>query len=136
VEILGNEELIAIKQDEGEGKALALFRIGIQLACPTITYNVAFPEAYLAGNSSFGPAFMVINTEDESEEIPSDLTNNWTARVRRQYAVRDMWLHKDVGIGVRNWTAVLEAHDVAALVRGMWDQRCLSKESFPVRRHF
>lgn len=37
-------------------------------------------------------------------------------RAGRQYKVRDMWAHKDVGIAVRNWSVTLEPHDVAALL--------------------
>jgi len=59
---------------------------------------------------------MIINTLNESQELSFDLTENWAVRAGRQYMVRDLWLHKDVGIAVRNWTVKLEAHDVAALV--------------------
>lgn len=37
-------------------------------------------------------------------------------RAGRQYTVRDMWAHQDVGIAIRNWTVTLGAHDVAALL--------------------
>jgi alpha-galactosidase len=59
---------------------------------------------------------MIINTLNETQTISFDLTENWAVRAGRQYKVRDMWLHKDVGIAIRNWTVTLEAHDVAALL--------------------
>jgi alpha-galactosidase len=116
LEILLNKELIAINQDPNEGAALAPFRIGIQPDFSTITYNDTYPPAYWAGNSSYGAVFMIINTLDEPQTMFFDLTENWAVRAGRQYTVRDMWAHEDVGIAVRNWTVNLQAHDVAALL--------------------
>ncbi|KFY31763.1 hypothetical protein V493_00845 [Pseudogymnoascus sp. VKM F-4281 (FW-2241)] len=116
IEILGNKELIAINQDPHEGKAIAPFRIGLQPDYSRITYNKTSPPGFWAGASSYGPVFMIINTLNETQEIFFDLTENWAVRAGRQYKVRDMWLHEDVGVAVRNWTVKLGAHDVAALL--------------------
>jgi alpha-galactosidase len=116
LEILGNTELIQINQDPNEGAALTPFRVGIQSDFSTITYNETSPPGYWAGNSSYGAVFMIINTQDTTQEMTFDLTENWAVRAGRQYKVRDMWLHADVGIAVRNWTVTLESHDVAALL--------------------
>jgi alpha-galactosidase len=102
LEILGNKELIAINQDENEGASLAPFRIGVQSDYSTITYNATSPPGYWAGNSSWGPVFMIINTANETKELSFDLTENWAVRAGRQYMVRDLWEHQDVGIAVRN----------------------------------
>ncbi|KAL5346434.1 hypothetical protein ACLOAV_008705 [Pseudogymnoascus australis] len=116
IEILGNKELIAINQDPHEGKAIAPFRIGLQPDFSRITYNETSPPGFWAGTSSYGPVFMIINTLNETQEVSFDLTENWAVRAGRQYKVRDMWLHEDVGVAVRNWTVKLGAHDVAALL--------------------
>ncbi|KFY98616.1 hypothetical protein V498_01375 [Pseudogymnoascus sp. VKM F-4517 (FW-2822)] len=116
IEILGNKELIAINQDPHEGKAIAPFRIGLQPDFSRITYNETSPPGFWAGTSSYGPVFMIINTLNETQEVSFDLTENWAIRAGRQYMVRDMWLHEDVGVAVRNWTVKLGAHDVAALL--------------------
>ena len=128
LEILGNTELIAINQDPNEGTAIAPFRIGIQPDYSTITYNDTSPPPYWGGNSTYGAVFMIINTEDKVQTMKFDLTENWAVRAGRQYKVRDMWLHKDVGVAVRNWTVTLQPHDVAALLmtdagpepKGLW----------------
>lgn len=116
LEILGNRELIAINQDPNEGAALAPFRIGIQPGFSTISYNDTSPPGYWAGNSSYGAVFMIINTADFAQTLSFDLTENWAVRAGRQYRVRDMWAHSDVGVAVRNWSVSLQAHDVAALL--------------------
>ena len=116
LEILLNKEIIAINQDPNEGAALAPFRVGIQPDYSTIVYNETSPPPYWAGNSTYGPVFMIINTLNQTQTMSFDLTENWAVRAGRQYTVRDMWLHKDVGIAVRNWTVTLEVHDVAALL--------------------
>jgi alpha-galactosidase len=116
IEILTNKELIEINQDEHEGRAIAPFRIGTQSNYQKYVYNATFPPPYWAGISSKGPIFMIINTLNQTQKMSFDLTENWAIRAGRQYKVRDMWLHKNVGIAVRNWTVILEPHDVAALL--------------------
>lgn len=116
LDILLNKELIAINQDPNEGKPIAPFRIGAQDNFETITYNASHPPPYWAGNSSYGAVFMIINTADHPQTMGFNLTENWAIRAGRQYKVRDMWAHKDVGIAVRNWTVTLDTHDVAALL--------------------
>ena len=116
VGILSNEELIQINQDPNEGAALAPFRIGIQDDKSIIDYSATNPPPYWAGNSSWGPVFMIINTANKTQTMAFNLTENWAIRAGHQYTVRDMWAHKDVGIAVRNWTVTLGAHDVAALL--------------------
>lgn len=116
IEILTNKEVIEINQDPNEGQAIAPFRTGIQPDNSVITYNATYPPPYWAGNSTKGPIFMIINTLNETQTMGFNLTENWAIRAGRQYTVRDMWAHQDVGIAIRNWTVTLGAHDVAALL--------------------
>lgn len=82
--ILGNKELIAINQDPHEGASLAPFRMGLQGNYSTLTYNAASPPPYWAGNSSYGPVFMMINTQETTQEMGFNLTENWAVRARRR----------------------------------------------------
>ena len=99
--ILGNKELIDINQDPDEGASLVPFRIGLQPDYSTITYNATYPPPYWAGNSSYGAVFMIINTMSYTQKMGFNLTENWAIRAGRQYNVRDMWKHADIGIAVR-----------------------------------
>jgi alpha-galactosidase len=116
IEILTNKEIIELNQDPIEGRALAPFRVSNQPKYPTVSYNASYPPPYWAGTSFKGEVFMIINTLNVTQAYSFDLTENWAIRAGRQYKVRDMWLHKDVGIAVRNWTVTLQPHDVAALL--------------------
>ena len=116
LEILLNKDVIAINQDPNEGAPVVPFRIGKQPDHSTIAYNATSPPPYWAGNSSYGPVFMVINTADEKQEMSFNLTENWAVRAGREYAVYDMWKHENVGIATREWSVNLEPHDVAALL--------------------
>jgi len=44
---------------------------------------------------------MIINTGDATARMGFNLTENWAVRAGRQYKVRDMWAHRDLGIAVR-----------------------------------
>lgn len=57
--------------------------------------------SYWGGNSTKGPIFMIINTMSKPQEMFFDLTENWAIRAGRQYTVRDLWAHKDIGVAVR-----------------------------------
>jgi len=116
VEILSNKELLEINQDPNEGEAIAPFRIGIQPDYSVISYTPTNPPSYWGGNSTKGPIFMIINTSDKKQTMGFNLTENWAIRAGRQYHVRDLWKHENVGLAVRNWTVTLEPHDVAALL--------------------
>lgn len=116
IEILTNREIIELNQDPIEGRALSPFRIGNQPDFSTISYNASYPPPYWAGTSFKGEVFMIINTLNVTQTMSFGLTENWAIRAGRQYKVRDMWRHEDVGIAVRNWTVTLPPHDVAALL--------------------
>lgn len=108
---------------------------------------------YWAGNSTQGPIFMIINTADTTQTLGFNLTENCTGsnapsherfpltnsigavRAGRQYKVRDLWLHQNIGTAVRSvhfgtihipqseltmicrtWNVTLPSHGVAALL--------------------
>jgi len=116
ISILTNKELIAINQDPNEGASIAPFRTGRQPDYSYIQYNDTNPPNYWAGNSTWGPIFMLINTADTDQTMTFNLTENWAVRAGREYVVRDLWAHRDVGTALRNWTVHLGPHDVAALL--------------------
>jgi len=98
LEILGNVDLIKINQDPNVGESISPFRWGIN---PDFVSNPSFPAQYWSGNSSYGVVFMILNTQDTTEQMFFNLTESWAIRSGRQYSVYDMWQHKTTGIAVR-----------------------------------
>lgn len=79
---------------------------------------------YWAGNSSYGPVFMIINTQNTTQTYDFWLTENCmylsttspclglyrhkyvdqylgAVRAGREYLVRDLWTHQYVGVATR-----------------------------------
>ncbi|KAI0127193.1 alpha-galactosidase [Xylariales sp. AK1849] len=113
VEILTNKDLIRINQDPNVGQAISPFRWGLN---PDYTSDSDHPAQFWSGNSTYGVVVMLLNTLDTTQDMFFNLTESWALRAGRQYTVYDMWSHADVGIAVRNWTATVPAHGVAALL--------------------
>ncbi|MCJ1385008.1 hypothetical protein MMC17_008126 [Xylographa soralifera] len=113
IEILGNQDLIKINQDPNIGQSINPFRWGIN---PDYVSNSSYPAQYWSGNSSYGVVFMVLNTQNSTEQMFFNLTESWAIRAGRQYSVYDMWSHRNNGTAVRNMTLTLPAHGVAALL--------------------
>lgn len=113
LDILKNEEIIAINQDPEFGTAVTPFRWGIH---PDWVSNPSSPAQYWSGQSQNGTVFMVLNTQNQPEQMFFNLTESPWIRAGRQYAVRDLWAHTDNGTAIRNMTFTLPAHGVAALL--------------------
>lgn len=113
VEILTNSDLIKINQDANVGQSISPFRWGVNA---DYTSNSTHPAQYWSGNSSYGVVIMLLNTLDTEQEMFFNLTESWALRAGRQYTVYDMWSHSEVGVAVRNWTATVPSHGVAALL--------------------
>ncbi|KAF5375716.1 hypothetical protein D9615_009345 [Tricholomella constricta] len=134
LEILKNQEIIAINQDPVVGTSITPFRWGINRYW---TNNGTHPAQYWSGESQNGTVFMLVRLVpfDSHSIIPSDpnipqlnvldhpadmtfnLTESPWIRAGRQYSVRDLWTHTDNGTAVRNFTArQVPAHGVVALL--------------------
>ncbi|EGO03621.1 glycoside hydrolase family 27 protein [Serpula lacrymans var. lacrymans S7.3] len=114
VEILSNQEIIAINQDSVYGTSISPFRWGINA---DFTFNTTFPAQYWSGPSENGTVFMLINTLSEPADMFFNLTESPWTRAGIQYSVRDLWTHTDNGTAVRNFTAYeVPSHGVVALL--------------------
>ncbi|KAI0035971.1 glycoside hydrolase family 27 protein [Vararia minispora EC-137] len=114
LEILSNEEIIAINQDPVVGTSISPFRWGIN---PDWSFNKTFPAQYWSGKSQNGTIFMLLNTLDTPQDMTFQLTESPWIRAGRQYSVRDLWTHTDNGTAVRNFTAhAVPPHGVVALL--------------------
>ncbi|KAH8108621.1 glycoside hydrolase [Phellopilus nigrolimitatus] len=92
LDILKNEEIIAINQDPVVGTSISPF----------------------VGN---GTVIMLLNTLNQSADMFFNLTESPWIRAGRQYSVRDLWTHTDNGTAVRNFTAsAVPEHGVVALL--------------------
>ncbi|KAL4079609.1 glycoside hydrolase family 27 protein [Scleroderma citrinum] len=138
IEILTNQEIIAINQDPVVGTSVTPFRWGIN---PDYVSNSTHPAQYWSGQSQNGTVFMLINTLDKPATMSFSLTESPWIRAGRQYSVRDLWTHTNNGIAVRTFTAYdVPAHGVVALLlqdagdepEGLWPpcavvEWCISK---------
>ncbi|KAG6823845.1 hypothetical protein H0H92_008867, partial [Tricholoma furcatifolium] len=114
LEILKNEEIIAINQDDIIGKSISPFRWGLN---PDWTSNSTHPAQYWSGPSKFGTVIMLLNTLAEPATLSFNLTESPWIRAGRQYSVRDLWAHTDNGTAVRSFTAHnVPPHGVVALL--------------------
>ncbi|KAI7503401.1 hypothetical protein KC347_g8644 [Hortaea werneckii] len=113
LDILGNRDLIKINQDPDVGESISPFRWGVNA---DYTFNATHPAEYWSGNTSYGIVFMILNSQDTTQEMSFNLTESWAIRAGRQYSVYDLWSHEDVGIAVRNISMELPAHGVSALL--------------------
>ncbi|RPD75352.1 glycoside hydrolase family 27 protein [Lentinus tigrinus ALCF2SS1-7] len=113
--ILMNDEIIAVNQDPVVGKAVTPFRWGSD---PNYwTSDPARPAQYWSGETQNGTVFMLINTFDAPATMFFNLTESPYIRAGRQYSVRDLWAHADVGVAVHNWTVpAVPSHGVVALL--------------------
>lgn len=98
LQILGNKDLIKINQDPNVGESISPFRWGIN---SDYVSNSSFPAQYWSGNSSYGVVFMILNTQDSSQQMFFNLTESWAIRAGRQYSVYDLWEHRTTGMAVR-----------------------------------
>lgn len=114
-EILGNKDLIKINQDPNVGESISPFRWGDD---PTLDFvsNETHPAKYWSGNSSYGVVFMLLNSEDTTQDMTFNLTESWAIRSGREYSVYDMWSHTDNGTAIRNLTVTVPPHGVSALL--------------------
>jgi len=113
ISILGNTDIIKINQDPNVGQSIAPFRWGIN---PDYTSNSTHPAEYWSGSSSYGVVFMILNSQDSTQDMFFNLTESWAIRAGRQYSVYDMWTHSHTGMAIRNISLTLPAHGVAALL--------------------
>jgi len=114
LEILMNQEIVAINQDPVVGTSISPFRWGVN---PDWTFNATHPAQYWSGESQNGTVFMLLNVLDESADMFFNLTESPWINAGRQYSVRDLWTHTDNGTAVRNFTAkAVPAHGVVALL--------------------
>jgi len=114
LEIIKNQEIIAINQDPEVGTSISPFRWGVN---PDWTSDSLHPAGYWSGPSQNGTVFMLINTLDSPTDMFFNLTESPWIRAGRQYSVRDLWSHTNNGTAVRNFTAhAVPAHGVVALL--------------------
>jgi len=113
LEILTNEELIAINQDPIVGQGITPFRWGIN---PDWTSNSFYPAQYWSGATKDGVVFMLLNTLNETSTMSFNITESWAIRAGRQYSVRDLWAHTDNGTVPHNITTEVPAHGVTVLL--------------------
>lgn len=113
IEILTNKDLIKINQDPNVGESISPFRWGLN---PDFTSNETHPAQFWSGNSSYGVVFMLLNTEDTTQDMSFNLTESWAIRSGREYSVYDMWSHTDNGTTIRNLTVTVPPHGVSALL--------------------
>ncbi|CAL1699793.1 unnamed protein product [Somion occarium] len=114
LEILKNEDVIAINQDPVVGTAISPFRWGIN---PDWVSNETHPAQYWSDESANGTVFMLLNTLDEPADMFFNLTESPWIRAGRKYSVRDLWSHSENGTAIRNFTAQgVPAHGVIALL--------------------
>ncbi|KAH9950215.1 glycoside hydrolase family 27 protein [Amylocystis lapponica] len=114
LEILKNEEIIAINQDPVVGTSISPFRWGIN---PDWTSNWTHPAQYWSGESQNGTVIMLLNTLSEPADMSFDLVESPWIRAGRQYSVRDLWTHTDNGTVARTFTAhAVPPHGVVALL--------------------
>ncbi|KAK0474399.1 glycoside hydrolase family 27 protein [Armillaria novae-zelandiae] len=114
LEILKNEEIIAINQDPVIGTGVIPFRWGYN---PDYTNDPKYPAQYWSGQSQNGTIIMMINVHEETTDMTFRLTESPWMRAGRQYSVRDLWSHTDNGTAVREFTArSIPAHGVVALL--------------------
>ncbi|TFK46796.1 glycoside hydrolase [Heliocybe sulcata] len=114
LEILKNQEILAINQDNVYGTSISPFRWGIN---PDWVSNASYPAQYWSGQSENGTVFMLLNTLDEPTDMFFNLTESPWIRAGIQYNVRDLWTHTDNGTAVRNFTATaVPPHGVLALL--------------------
>ncbi|KAG8216892.1 glycoside hydrolase family 27 protein [Butyriboletus roseoflavus] len=105
LEILTNPEIIAINQDPVVGTSISPFRWGIN---PNYFYPGLLFALLRQSRST---------TLDEPASMFFNLTESPWIRAGRQYSVRDLWTHTDIGTAVRNFTVYdVPAHGVAALL--------------------
>ncbi|KAK7680220.1 hypothetical protein QCA50_016729 [Cerrena zonata] len=114
LEILKNQELLAINQDPIVGTSVAPFRWGIN---PNWVSNETHPAQYWSGESENGTVVMLLNTLNKPADMFFNLTESPWLRAGRKYSVRDLWAHTDNGTAIRNFTATrVPAHGVVALL--------------------
>jgi len=114
LEILMNQEIIAINQDPVVGTAIIPFRWGLN---PNWTPDSKHPAQYWSGESQNGTIFMLLNVLDEPADMFFSLTESPWIRAGRQYSVRDLWSHTNNGTAVRNITVhQVPPHGVVALL--------------------
>ncbi|PBL04296.1 glycoside hydrolase family 27 protein [Armillaria gallica] len=114
LEILKNEEIIAINQDPIVGTGVIPFRWGYN---PDYTNDPKHPAQYWSGQSRNGTVIMMINVHEETTDMTFRLLESPWMRAGRQYSVRDLWSHTDNGTAVREFTArSIPAHGVVALL--------------------
>ncbi|KAG7444754.1 glycoside hydrolase family 27 protein [Guyanagaster necrorhizus] len=114
LDILKNEEIIAINQDPIVGTGIIPFRWGYN---PDYTNDPRYPAQYWSGLSQNGTVFMLINVHEEATDMTFRLTESPWMRAGSQYLVRDLWTHTDNGTAVREFTAhSVPAHGVVALL--------------------
>ncbi|SJK99544.1 uncharacterized protein ARMOST_02850 [Armillaria ostoyae] len=114
LEILKNEEIIAINQDPVVGTGVIPFRWGYN---PDYTNDPKHPAQYWSGQSQSGTVVMMINVHEETTDMTFRLMESPWMRAGRQYSVRDLWSHTDNGTAVREFTArSIPAHGVVALL--------------------
>lgn len=111
LEILGNKDILKINQDPNEEQPV---------------YSLRGPGSweYWGGNSSYGAVFMLINSQDESQDMFFTLTENYAVRAGIKYRVYDMWTHQHLpDFAITNMTVTVPAHGVSALLltEAGWD---------------
>lgn len=102
IEILMNRKIIAIDQDPVVGAGVTPFRWGVN---SDYISNDTCPAQYCSGESQNGTVFMLIDTLDERATTIFNPTESPWIPARRQYSVRDLWVHSTKDIAVRNFTA-------------------------------
>ncbi|EPT02374.1 hypothetical protein FOMPIDRAFT_88957 [Fomitopsis schrenkii] len=114
IDILKNEEILAINQDPIVGLSISPFRWGIN---PDWTSNASYPAQYWSGPTQNGTVIMLLNTKDTADDMTFQLVESPWIRAGRQYSVRDLWTHTDNGTAVRNFTATdVPPHGVVTLL--------------------
>ncbi|KAI6102352.1 hypothetical protein EDD17DRAFT_1851299 [Pisolithus thermaeus] len=103
-EILMNRKIIAIDQDPVVGAGVTPFRWGVN---SDYISNDTCPAQYCSGEKMIFVMKVTnqIDTLDERATTIFNPTESPWIPARRQYSVRDLWVHSTKDIAVRNFTA-------------------------------
>ncbi|QKX63671.1 uncharacterized protein TRUGW13939_10842 [Talaromyces rugulosus] len=114
LDILKNSDLIAFNQDPTYGKPAVPYKAGYSNG----TYDPEHPPEFWSGSTSYGwDLVLLFNSENATaarsavwSEIPQLSGGNSSS-----YQVQNIWSGDDLGCVTNQYTADLEAHDVAVL---------------------
>jgi len=114
VEILKNQEVLAINQDQFVGTPLTPFFWGRNLDG---TWDPEFPAQYWSGffGANSQTAIMYINVNNDTEDLGFQFSQSPHLKADATYSVRDLWAHEEKGLFTGSFSETgIESHDVRA----------------------